>query len=415
MDIISKYPSGVIWANLSFKEKEHIKYRYFYGAGSPYRNGVSKESAINCRAQIKRIGAKKTFNPFYGRKFTINIPPIGTFLQTFYGMNYDVHGRSIKVDHKNIKLIVNTENFEELLDFCNYFSNFFYIFYSDSQIKRLTKNQVIRIMRNHRGIYRILPNEFKSDRTIAELALRSMNCSLLAYAPPSILNSDLFFQLAVSKYIDALCYFSEKITHKKDNMKYIESQLYKIKFDKTLNKLPAVLKKKYFENITHYTKCFDSGRSDRKPFRLKTVIDNCNSIESFSAAFSYGSTKNERSLTVLKDLEKIDIDSLPGYKLFFIIALIAENFKDRNSRKFWKYKHHMKYFQFISNIINLKNIDGFTAFGMLSPFQLATFQADLSDSQKDQIEEIKQLRAMNELPWRYDAREPRDEFDEMPF
>ncbi len=406
MDIISKYPAGVIWANLSLREKNHLKNRYFNGCLTAWGNITSREDRLNSRAKIKGIGAKKTFNPIHGKKFSVIIPPISTFLQQFYCMTYDVHGPIKSRDHKNIKLIVNTKDFEELLDFCNYFSNFFYIFYLDSQLKKLTKNQVIRIMRNHKGIYRVLPNEFKSDRTIAELALRSNNCNLLAFAPPSILNSNLFFQLAVSKYIDALYYFSEKITHKKENMKYLESQLFKIELDKTLNKLPAKLKKKYFENISEFSAGYnDYGRSTYKPFPLKTLIENCNSIESFSKALSYGAKKHNRAFRLLKDLRKVDIYSLPGYKLFFIIALIAEDYENLKKLCLWKDEEPRKYFQFITNIIDLKDSNDVTAFGTLSPFQIATIQSELNDSSRKQIEEIVQLREKNELRSPYEDQE----------
>ena len=46
-----------------------------------------------------------------------------------------------------------------------------------------------------------------------------------------------------------------------------------------------------------------------------------------------------------------------------------------------------------------------TAFGTLSPFQIATIQSELNDSSRKQIEEIVQLREKNELRSPYEDQE----------
>lgn len=387
-DIFEKYPDGVIWAKLSLVEKFYLKQTFFNGDSN------SKEISMNCRAQLKNFGIKKTFTPTYGRKFTITIPTIHSFLGSFVGCSYHLNGIQKQISSKKLKLIVDTNNFDELLDFCNYFPHFFYRFYLDKHINNMTKTQAIRIMRNHRAIYRVLPDNLKSDKQIAQIALRSENCTLLAFAPPSIINSDLFFQLAVSKYFDALYYFPENIIKKATNRKYIESQMYKVKLNKTLSKLPESSLYKYFDCLP-FIECNSYQRLGwrrGKPFSLKFLLKYCNNYESFNSALDYGHASSIDGLRMLKELEKYDVNRIKGDKLLSLIKVICNCYENEHSHKFNAYKNLLEYFNLILNKFNLLPSSlpiNTPHFYSLNPFQIASFESDLDEDSRIQLNEIK--------------------------
>ena len=332
-DILENYPNGVIWAKLSLVEKFDLKQRFFNGDGNM---SSSKEISMNCRGQIQKLGIKKTFSPTHGRKFTITIPTIHNFLHSFYGRIYFLGGVGSEKYLNTPELIVDTNNFDELLDFCNYFPHFFYRFYVDKYINSMTKTQAIRIMRNHRAIYRVLPDNLKSDKQIAQIALRSENCTLLAFAPPSILNSDLFFQLAISKYFDALYYFPVNIIKKAKNRKYIESQLYKVRLKKTLSKLPEPILYEYFKCLP-FIECNSYQRigwSRSKPFSLKCLLKYCNNYVSFNSALNFGSDSFKNRILRLKELEKLEVYKIKGENFLAIIRNICHGFDITSAHKF---------------------------------------------------------------------------------
>ena len=389
-DLFEKYPNGVIWAKLSLVEKFYLKQTFFNGD----RYSSSAQISMNCRAQLKNFGIKKTFTPTYGRKFTITIPTIHSFLGYFVGCSYHLTGIQKKKNSKKPKLIVDTNNFDELLDFCNYFPHFFYRFYLDKHINNMTKTQAIRIMRNHRAIYRVLPDNLKSNKQIAQMALRSENCTLLAFAPPSIINSDLFFQLAVSKYFDALYYFPENIIKKATNRKYIESQMYKVKLNKTLSKLPESLLYKYFDCLP-FIECNSYQRLGwrrSKPFSLKFVLKYCSNYTSFNSALEFGNVNSDAGSRILKELEKFDINRMKGDKLLSLIKVICNGYQVDHSHQFDPYKNLLEYFNLILNKFNLVGgrfpIDT-PHFYSLNPFQIASFESDLDEDRRVQLNEIK--------------------------
>ena len=73
--------------------------------------------------------------------------------------------------YKLPELLIDTDDFDELFDFCEYFPSFFSYFYLDKHIKKITRTNAIKIMLKHKKIYRVLPDHLKKDKEIIQLAI----------------------------------------------------------------------------------------------------------------------------------------------------------------------------------------------------------------------------------------------------
>ena len=250
-------------------------------------------------------------------------------------------------------------------------------------------------MKNHRKIYRVLPDHLKSDRTILQLALRSPDCNLLAYAPPNVLNSNNYFQLAVSKYIDALVYFSDNILNRKKNIDYIESQLYKIKHNRTINKLPKSLVTKYFDCF-QYFECnsyHKIGRLRSKNFPLKMIVKYSKNLYQFKTLLNWG---NSNAKTKLKRIINFhDYKNIPGEYLLEIINNLVEwgNHAEKHRNEFTDYLNYL--------CVRYDLIPSYTGEKLLikkwNIFAAATFENDLDLKQLQQIQEIDSFLSRNPI------------------
>ena len=396
-DIFLDHPNGVKWSTLNLSEKYHLKQRFFNGDGV----SDSKEISMNCRNQLKAMGFKKTFCPTHGKKFRVTIPIIKTFLKNYYYADYYLSGvrnRAIENDPSlpfSLDLHLDENNFEELLDFCQFFPHFYNRFYLENHLQNITKSKAIRIMKNHRKIYRVLPDHLKSDRTILQLALRSPDCNLLAYAPPNVLNSNNYFQLAVSKYIDALVYFSDNILNRKKNIDYIESQLYKIKHNRTINKLPKSLVTKYFDCF-QYFECnsyHKIGRLRSKNFPVKMIVKYSKNLYQFKTLLNWGSSNTKTKLKRIINFH--DYKNIPGEYLLEIINNLVEwgNHAEKHRNEFTDYLNYLcvRYDLIPSHsgeklLIKKWNI-----------FAAVTFENDLDLKQLQQIQEIDSFLSRNPI------------------
>lgn len=424
MEDISLYHSnGIKWSTLNLCEKYHLKQRFFNGD----EVSDSKEISMNCRNQLKAMGFKKTFCPTHGKKFTVTIPIIKSFLKQYYYADYYISGVSneaIKPPslYNSFDLYLDENNFEELLDFCQFFPHFYNRFYLDNHLKNITKSKAISIMKNHRKIYRVLPDHLKSDRTILQLALRSPDCNLLAYAPPNVLNSNSYFQLAVSKYVDALVYFSDKIINRRKNIDYIESQLYKIKHNRTINKLPKSLITKYFDCF-QYFECNSYhrlGRSRSKIFPLKMIIEYSKNLDQFKTLLKWGYSSANNKLKRIINFQ--DYKNLPGEYLLEIIDNVIElgNSYAKHKNEFTDYLNYLcARYDLIQNNIAENLLTKNLLIKKWSIFAVATYENDLDLKQKQQIKEIDSFLSGNavylknlkkrlgaNLGYRYDDESP---------
>ncbi|MDA9715551.1 hypothetical protein N9V00_00575 [Bacteroidota bacterium] len=143
---------------------------------------------------------------------------------------------------------IDSNNNEELLDLCTYlpiFKNYLL------KINFNSKREILDAMSVNNKIFCTLPMRYKLDKDILHMALRSNRGYLFKFAPKSILNSNLWFKLAVSKYIDTYPYFSKNVRENKKNKLFAFKRLHKIQNIQTFEKLPQNLQDQYIKDLNY--------------------------------------------------------------------------------------------------------------------------------------------------------------------
>ena len=384
------------WKNLSIEQKYFLKQIFFNGFDGSKHNCKDGRFINNWLGKGPEI---KIIKPTYGTKFFIGLPNTLNFLKNIFPENFGnfVGGDDFerRYRYKLPELLIDTDDFDELFDFCEYFPSFFSYFYLEKHIKKITKTNALRIMRKHKKIYRVLPDHLKKDKEIIQLAIIRRQCSLLAYTPKDALNSSDLFKRATARCIDSLHYFPDSII--KRNAKAIEPHIWRIQHNKTIDKLPKKLRFQYFKLLPtfDYDKIDARSYKKRKHFSVKQLKTYCIDPQTFKYALWAGASHNIRPTIQL--CNKIIADhNFKGSHLYEVISMLSEI--DGETLKKNVDQTANDYVNFIVNKFSMiQKINKSNAkykncktFGEINIFKLAVFEKLLTARQKRQLLELKQ-------------------------
>ena len=380
------------WKDLSLEQKYFLKQIYCDG----FEGDTFRERGRFPNNWLGKGSETKIIKPTYGPKFFICLPNTLNFLKNIFPKYIGAGADFARVFPPKLPdLLIDTDDFDELFNFCEYFPSFFSYFYLDKHIKKITRTNAIKIMRKHKKIYRVLPDHLKKDKEIIQLALIRRGSSILAYTPKDALNSSDLFKRATTRCIDSLYYFPDSII--KRNSKYIEPNIWRIQHNKTIDKLPKKLCFKYFKLLPtfDYKMIYALPYKKRKHFSIKQLKTYCVDPQTFKWALRSGITNNA-SLTIQLCNRIIADHNFKGSHLYEAISVLWDN--DKKTLKKFVDQRTSDYVNFIVNKFSMmqkinesrdvhKNCK---IFGEINIFKLAVFEKLLSARQKKQLLELKQ-------------------------
>ena len=201
-------------------------------------------SKLRSWSQLSEI-QKIAISEFY---YSIDVKQRGGIRRHLPGCPCDLKSSYTKACYQNFFISVlekfntdiNLENFDEAVDAASYLPVLIF-----NVLPLCTDlNRAKKLMKISKKIYKHLPNEFKEDEEIANLAMYSYRGSMIRYVPNHIKNNSRYAVKAIKHSIDALRFFNKETRESNSVKKLLTYKRAKTtKCQQTMYLLPQKLQK----------------------------------------------------------------------------------------------------------------------------------------------------------------------------